>query len=77
MVKNSISKAIPPGRTREEIAKAVGISRVHFQRIIGGKQMPTIEIVLRISAVLQKPVDQLFYLDDEPKFFRMGQDPKP
>ncbi len=65
MVYNSISKAIPAGTTRARVAQVAGISRVHLQRIIAGKQQPTIAIALRLSAILQTRIDLLFYLDDE------------
>ncbi len=65
MVCNSISKAIPAGTTRAQVAREAGISRVHLQRIMAGKQQPTIAIALRLSATLQTRTDLLFYLDDE------------
>ena len=65
MVHNSISKAIPTGTTRAQVAREAGISRVHLQRIMAGKQQPTIAIALRLSAILKTRIDLLFYLDDE------------
>ncbi len=65
MVHNTISKAIPAGKTRAQVAREAGISRVHLQRIMAGKQQPTIAIALRLSATLQTQIDLLFYLDEE------------
>ena len=65
MVNNTISKAIPAGTTRAQVAREAGISRVYLQRIIAGKQQPNIEIALRLAATLQTRIDLLFYLDEE------------
>ena len=65
MVRNSISKAIPAGTTRAQVAREAGISRVHLQRIMAGKQQPNITVALRLSATLQTRIDLLFYLDEE------------
>lgn len=64
-VRNFIASVIPPDKTREQIARAVGISRVHLQWIIAGTQIPSIEIALRLSHVLEKPVEALFRLEYE------------
>ncbi len=65
MVHNTISKAIPAGTTRAQVAREAGISRVYLQRIIAGKQLPNIAVALRLAATLQTRIDLLFYLDDE------------
>lgn len=65
MVRNIISKAIPAGTTRAQVAREAGISRVHLQRIMAGKQQPTIAIALRLSTTLQTRIDLLFFLDEE------------
>ncbi|MCZ6491813.1 MAG: helix-turn-helix transcriptional regulator [Acidobacteria bacterium] len=65
MLHNSISKAIPAGTTRAQVAREAGISRVHLQRIMAGKQQPNIAIALRLSATLQTRIDLLFYLDED------------
>ncbi len=74
MVRNSISKAIPAGKTRAQVAQEAGISRVHLQRIIAGKKQPNIAIALRLAATLQTRIDLLFYLDDECKCAGTGDE---
>ena len=59
---NLIVGAIPPDKTREQVAKEVGISRGHLQRIIASRQAPSIEIALKLSTVLKTPIDELFQL---------------
>ncbi|MCH6554368.1 MAG: helix-turn-helix transcriptional regulator, partial [Acidobacteria bacterium] len=51
MVQNRIADSIPGGKSRTQLAQEVGISRVHLQRIIAGRQLPSIEIALKISVV--------------------------
>ncbi len=63
IVRNRIAESIPEGKSRAQLAQEVGISRVHLQRIIAGRQLPSIEIALKVSAVLQKPVESLFQLN--------------
>lgn len=72
MVRNRIAESIPRGKTRAQLAQEVGISRVHLQRIIAGRQLPSIEIALKISAVLQKPVESLFQLNPDWEGKRKG-----
>ena len=64
---NLIVGAIPPDKTREQVAKEVGISRGHLQRIIAGRQAPSIEIALKLSTVLKTPIDELFQLHEGAK----------
>ena len=72
-MQNLIAAAIPQGMTREQVAREVGISRVHLQRIMAGSQLPSVEVALKISVVLQKPVDELFQLEGEPAVRRKGR----
>ena len=65
IVRNRIAESIPGGKSRAQLAQEVGISRVHLQRIIAGRQQPSIEIALKISVVLQKPVGSLFQLNPD------------
>lgn len=64
-MRNFVAAAIPSHKTRKHIAREIGISRVHLQRIIAGKQLPSIKIALKISTVLQKPVESLFQLNPD------------
>lgn len=72
MIRNRIAESIPRGKSRAQLAQEVGISRVHLQRIIAGRQLPSIEIALKISAVLQKPVESLFQLNPDWEGKRKG-----
>lgn len=71
-MQNLIAAAIPRRMTRAQVARKVGISRVPLQRIMAGTQLPSVEVALKISAVLQRPVDELFQLEDEPAVRRKG-----
>jgi len=72
IVRNRIAESIPRGKTRAQLAQEMGISRVHLQRIIAGRQLPSIEIALKISVVLQKPVGSLFQLNPDWESKRKG-----
>ncbi len=72
IVRNRIAESIPEGKSRAQLAQEVGISRVHMQRIISGRQLPSIEIALTISVVLQKPVGSLFQLNPDWEGKRKG-----
>ncbi len=69
-MKIRVGQSIPRGKSRDQIAREVGISRVHLQRIIAGQQTPSVEIALKLSAVLGLPVETLFQLDAKPKSLR-------
>lgn len=71
-MQNFVAGAIPTNKTRDQIAREVGISRMHLQRIIAGRQRPSVEIALRIAAVLQKPVESLFQLNPDWEGKRKG-----
>lgn len=66
-VDNWIVKMIPSGKTRDQIAREASISRSHLQRIIAGQRIPSVEIALRLSAILKTPVDELFHLHEGAK----------
>jgi transcriptional regulator with XRE-family HTH domain len=64
MVVNHLAAAIPNEMTRETIAKQSGISRVYLQQLIAGDKTPSIDVALRLSVTLHKPIDILFQLVD-------------
>ena len=51
--------------TQAELAEQVGVARVSIVSIETGRFIPTIETALRISLVLDTPVDQIFWLKDD------------
>ncbi len=67
MIKNKIAEAIPATKTRKELARAIGITREHFQGLIAGRQAPSVEIALRIAKELGKTVEDLFQFVDGPR----------
>lgn len=60
MIRNSVEAAIPAEKTRRQVAGEVGISYVYLEKIIAGDSVPSIEIALKLSEVLKKPLDVLF-----------------
>jgi putative transcriptional regulator len=55
------------GMTQELLAARVGLARQSIISIEKGQYLPSIETALRLSAVLQVPVERLFWLKDEMK----------
>jgi putative transcriptional regulator len=53
------------GMTQAQLAELVGIARQSVISIEKGRYLPTIETALRISKVLDVPVEQIFWLRDE------------
>lgn len=54
------------GWTQAELADRVGIARVSVLSIEKGHFIPTIETALRISQALNVPVEEIFWLKEEP-----------
>lgn len=48
--------------TQDQLASLVGCSRQTINSIEKGKFKPSIELVLKLSAVLKTPADELFFL---------------
>ncbi|MFQ6391380.1 helix-turn-helix transcriptional regulator [Priestia aryabhattai] len=46
--------------TQEEVASAVGIKRVHYNRIEKGKSDPQLTIVKKLSIFFNESMDELF-----------------
>lgn len=53
------------GMTQEQLADLVGVARQSIISIEKGRFLPTIETALRISAALQVPVENLFWLQED------------
>ncbi len=51
--------------TQKALAEAVGVSRQTINAIEKGEYNPTIKLCRRICRVLGKPLDDLFWEDDE------------
>jgi putative molybdopterin biosynthesis protein len=54
------------GFTQAELAKAAAISRQAYTAIEAGKSVPSTEVALRLARALQKKVEDLFWLEDNP-----------
>lgn len=53
------------GLTQAQLAEQVGVARVSIVAIENGRFIPTIETALRISQVLEVPLDQIFWLKED------------
>ena len=67
MVRNKIRAAIPEGKTCVEVARESGISRKCLYLLMDGTNIPLVETALRLSKVLNKPVEELYELLDGPR----------
>ena len=47
------------------ICKKVGMHQTTFNRILKGEMMPSIRFALKISRVLNIPVEEIFWLEEE------------
>ncbi|MCA1322374.1 helix-turn-helix transcriptional regulator [Bacillus tianshenii] len=50
--------------TQGDLAKAVGVTRQTMNLIEANKYNPTIRVCLLISKFLERPLDELFWLED-------------
>jgi len=64
-VKNSlkIERAIK-NLTQDDLAKLIGVSRQTINSIEKGRYVPSTVLALKISAVFEKQVNEIFELDD-------------
>jgi putative transcriptional regulator len=53
------------GITQEELAKEVSVSRQTINAMEAGKYVPSTVLALKVSRVLEKPVEELFILEKE------------
>jgi putative transcriptional regulator len=51
--------------TQEALAEKVGVSRQSIISIEKGRYSPSVVLALRIAQVLQVPLEQAFWLEDE------------
>lgn len=63
------TKIIEKGYKNYEIANLINLSEVNLSNIINGKHIPRVNIAIKISKILNTPVDILFKetLDNEKK----------
>ncbi len=52
------------GITQEQMAEYIGVSRQTIYAIESGKYIPSTVLALRIAKVLQKPVENIFELEE-------------
>ena len=55
------------GMTQAELAEQVGVARVSIIAIENGRFIPTIETALRISQVVNVPIEKIFWLQENNK----------
>jgi len=51
--------------TQEALADAVGVSRQSIISIEKGRYSPSVTLALRIARILQVPLEEAFWLDDD------------
>jgi len=51
--------------SQQELANAVGVTRLTIHSIEKGKFNPSVLLALKIANFFKKPVDQIFYLSDK------------
>ena len=66
IVKNSVRQSRGEAKlTQEELAEMVGVTRQTIGLIEKEKYNPTIALCLKMSRVLNKSIDQLFWLEED------------
>lgn len=50
--------------TQDDLAKLIGVSRQTINSIETGRYVPSTVLALKISQVFEKPVNEIFELDD-------------
>ena len=51
--------------TQQQLAEAIGVSRQTINAIESGKFVPSTVLALNMANLFEKPVEELFILDDE------------
>ena len=52
------------GLTQAQLAQTVGVSRQSIIAIEKGKYKPTIELALKLARALNRPVEEIFWLQE-------------
>ena len=51
--------------TQQQLAEAIGVSRQTINAIESGKFVPSTVLALKMAQIFEKPVEELFILDDQ------------
>lgn len=51
--------------TQQQLAEAIGVSRQTINAIESGKFVPSTVLALKMARIFEKPVEDIFMLDDE------------
>jgi putative transcriptional regulator len=51
--------------TQQQLAEAIGVSRQAINAIESGKFVPSTVLALKMAQIFEKPVEDIFMLDDE------------
>lgn len=51
--------------TQQQLADAIGVSRQTINAIESGKFVPSTVLALKMAQIFEKPVEDIFILDDE------------
>ena len=51
--------------TQEELAEKIGVSRQTISSIGNGKYVPSTVLALKLSQLFEKPVNEIFELDED------------
>ena len=51
--------------TQQQLADAIGVSRQTINAIESGKFVPSTVLALKMARIFEKPVEDIFMLDDE------------
>ena len=51
--------------TQQQLADAIGVSRQTVNAIESGKFVPSTVLALKMAQIFEKPVEEIFMLDDE------------
>ena len=65
-MKNSIRVARAEWRmTQQQLADAIGVSRQTINAIESGKFVPSALLALKMARIFEKPVEEIFQLEEE------------
>lgn len=51
--------------TQEELAKRIGVSRQTINAVESGRYVPSTVLALKMAQVFGKPVEEIFFLEDD------------
>ena len=51
--------------TQQQLAEVIGVSRQTINAIESGKFVPSTVLALKMAQIFEKPVEEIFMLDDE------------